>query len=233
MKTLKDYLQPTPAEQGEIAMKPQRIMAEQNDGSEELYNSHKDRWSRNAKHQLPLAEKHNLINQWKKGDIALFEGHQVEIVIPRGPNSTVGIMYNGQTKMVTETNLQKIDEAVMGGLMAVSPLNRMMQLAGISNPTTMSPAQDTVMETELLNEADPTNMFNGLMKANLSGEYKNNPDAARVATVGQIMVGLESVIAPLRTKMEPDMLKKLDVAVGLGAALVKTAKEMTQAKAEE
>lgn len=229
MKTLQQYFNDVISIKGDCSMKPQRIMAEQNDGSEELYNSHKDRWSRNAKHQLPLAEKHNLINQWKKGDIALFEGQHVEIIIPKGPNSTVGIVVDGKTKMVVEKLLSKIDEAVMGGLLAVSPLNRMMQLAGISNPSTITPSEEPIAETEVLNEADPTNMFNALMKANLAGEFKNNPDAARVATIGQIMAGLETVVAPLRTKLEPDMLKKIDVAVGLGAAFIKNARLMTKA----
>lgn len=209
-------------------MKPQRIMAEQADGSEELFNSHKDRWSRNAKHPLPGAEKNNINPNLAAGDTVLFEGQEYLVVIPKGPFSTVGISVNGKTKMVLENHLTKLTEGVMGGLQQISPINRMMQLAGISNPTIATPVEDKIEETEVLTEADPTNMFNALMKANLAGEYKNNPDAARVATMGQVMVGLESVIAPLRAKMEPDMLNKLDVAVGLGAALVKAAKQMTQ-----
>lgn len=229
MKSLIDYLSYEFLVKGETTMKPPRIMAEQNDGSEELFNSHKDRWSRNAKHHIPVSEKKNLTDQWAKGDLAIFEGQEVEIVIPRGPNATIGICINGKTKMVQHSHLTKLDEAVMGGIQSVNPINRMMQLAGISNPTVMVPSEEQVQESEILNEADPTNMFNALMKANIAGEYKNNPDAARIATVGQIMVGLESIIAPLRTKMQPDMLNKLDVAVGLGAALIKTAQGMTKA----
>lgn len=229
MKNLHQYFSDILLVKGDTSMKPQTIMAEQNDGSEELYNSHKDRWSRNAKHPLPLAEKHNIVNQWKKGDIALYEGLEVEIVVPKGPNSTVGILLTGKTKMVQETKLQKIDENVIGGLQPLNPLNRMMQLAGISNPTVMAPVEETTDDPQVLTEADPTNMFNSLMKANLAGEFKNNPDAARVATIGQIMAGLESMVEPLRTKLPPDMLSKLDVAVGLGVAFIKNAQMMTKA----
>ena len=102
----------------------------------------------------------------------------------------------------------------------------MMQLAGISAPTIVEP----VVETEEIDEADSTNMFEQLFKANLNGEYRNNPDAARLATIGQIMVGLESQVEPLRGKVTPDLENKINMAVGLGAALMTAAKSMTQAK---
>ena len=214
-------------------MKPKKIMAEQNNGDEALYNSQKDRWSRQAKHPIPLAEKGRVDNTWECGDMALYEGQQVEVIVPRGPNKTVGIILHGATKMVSERRLSKIEEHVMGGIQSLNPLNRMMQLAGISTPAIMEPVETNQLEeNENLFEADPSNMFNGLMRANLAGEYKNNPDAARLATVGQIMVGLETIVDPLRQKVTPDLVNKLDAAVGLGAALLKSAQAMTKDQQE-
>ena len=207
-------------------MKSKRIMAEQSNGTEALYNSYKDRWSRRAKHQLAKAERTTVKSNWECGDLALYEGTHVEVIVPNGPNKTIGILWNGSTKMVAERKLVKLDENVVGGLLSVNPINRMMQLAGISVPMTIGETADSEENKDELMEADATNMFEALMKANLAGEFKNNPDAARLATVGQVMVGLENVIQPLREKVTPDLVSKLDAAVGLGAALLQTAQRM-------
>jgi hypothetical protein len=158
----------------------------------------------------------------------MFESQLVQVKIPSGPNGTVGIAIDGKTKMVRATKLSKIDEAVMGGVQSLNPINRMMQLAGISVPVTMSPSTAPVEETVALEEADASNMFEQLFKANFAGEYKNNPAAARLATVGQVMVGLESQIAELRSQVPPDLLNKLNVIAGLGASLIQTSKAMLQ-----
>ena len=106
-----------------------------------------------------------------------------------------------------------------------------MQLAGLSVPTTIVPTEEQVVNEEVIEETDATNMFQQLMKANLSGEYRNNPGAARLATVGQILIGLNTIIADMKAKNEvpADMETKLDTAVGLGAYIMQSAKKMTQA----
>lgn len=204
-------------------MKKKKIMAEQNNGKDALYNSHKDRWSRKAKHQIPLAEKHIVGDIWTKGEWALYENSPVEILVETNENMLTGIKINNKVKMVNSTKLTKIDESAMGGLISLNPLNRMMQLAGISTPFNIESK-----EPETLKEADATNMFNSLMKANQAGEYKNNPEAAALATVGQILTGLSNVIEQLRDTVDASLMTKLDTAVGLGAFLIKTAKEKTK-----
>ena len=127
----------------------------------------------------------------------------------------------------THAEPETLEEGVLGGMQPLNPINRIMQLAGIATNKIMEPVAETeTEESAVIAEADATNMFDGLFKANANGEYKNNPDAARVATIGQIMAGLESQVAPIRGKLAPDMQQKLDVAVGLGVALITAAKNM-------
>lgn len=227
MKNLQEYI--NELQQRDTNMKPPHIMAPQNSSKEELWNSSYDRWSRNAKHPIKVNEILDLENDdvidehshWAIGDTAIYNNQSVEIKIPNGPDGTVGIIYEGKLKMVTADTL---NEGVMGGMTELSPLNRMMQLAGISSPT-------IVGEDQQLIEADATNMFNQLFRANLSGEFKNNPPAARLATVGQIMVGLGAMVNELKTqdKISPDLATKLDTAVGLGAFLIQNAQGMLKA----
>jgi hypothetical protein len=132
----------------------------------------------------------------------------------------------------THAEIESLEEGVLGGMQPLNPINRIMQLAGISTNNIMEPVAETeTEESAVIAEADATNMFDGLFKANANGEYRNNPDAARIATIGQIMAGLESQIEPLRGKLAPDMEQKLNVAVGLGAALITAAKNMLKPEA--
>lgn len=203
-----------------------RIMAPQDTSNDALYNSTHDRWSRRAKHPLQISEAEDMIeNNWEKGDIANYKGNDVTVEIPTGPNNTVGIIYEGTLKMVLTDALS---ESVMGGMNPLNPINRMMQLAGLSVRNIMEPSNIINEEPELIEEVDATNMFQQLMKTNFSGEYKNNPGAARLATVGQILIGLSSVVNDMTAKNEipADVTSKLDAVVGLGAYLTQTARKM-------
>lgn len=216
-------------------MKPRTIMAEQNDGNEELWNSPKDRWSRKAKHPLQGSSRANFDESWEKGDIAIYENTEVEISIPRGPNSTIGILLNGETRMVRESMLRRIDEGVLGAMQPLSPINRMMQLAGLSVPTVIDPTQPNAsIEAKFhLNETDATNMFDGLFKANVSGEFKNNPPAARLATIGQILVSLNSQISEIGDEIDTGTRSRLDVVPGIGAKMIDSARKMLNPQNKE
>lgn len=230
MKSLLDYLGNHFIGQ-EDSMKVRRIMAPQDSTNEALWNSTRDRWSRKAKHPLQIYEAETMNeNTWEKGDIANYKGEDVVIEIPNGPNNTVGIVYEGRVKMVLNNALS---ESVMGGMQPLGPINRMMQLAGLSVPTIIEP-NNNVTETEELNdiekleEADTTNMFQQLEKANYSGEYRNNPGAARLATIGQVLMGLNTIVDAMKKNNElpAEVAPKIDMAVGLGAFLQQTAKKM-------
>jgi len=227
MKNLKDYLSTIQAVPQETDMKPMKIVAEQNNTDIVLWNTEEDRWSRRAKHPLRLNEISTVSDVlWEKGEIAIYESQPVEITIPRGPSGTTGVIIEGRTKMVLASKLTKIDEGVLGGMQPLNPINRMMQLAGLSTATITEP----VLEDAEILETDTTNMFEQLFKANLNGEYRNNPDAARLATIGEVMTGLASQIGLLQGKIAPDLETKINVAVGLGAAIMQAAKSMTQPK---
>jgi hypothetical protein len=227
MKKFSDYIAQVQGTPEYVDMKPRKIVAEQTNEDLVLWNTENDRWSRKAKHPLRINEVTTDPSiSWEKGDVAVYESHAVEVTVPKGPNGTIGILFDGRTKMVLRSRLSKLDEGVLGGMQSLNPINRIMQLAGIGTPTIVEP----VLEDIEIVEADATNMFEQLFKANLNGEYRNNPDAARLATIGSVMVGLESQVEPLRGKVAPDLENKINMAVGLGAALLTAAKDMTQAK---
>jgi len=233
MKSFASYFSDLESAEGSN-MRLMKIIAEQPDDDLVLWNTENDRWSRKAKHPLRLNEiPDSSVISWDKGDYAMYESCVVEIAKPKGPNKTIGIILEGQMKMVLSNKLSKIDEGVLGGMQSLNPLNRIMQLAGISVPSIAEPAVSEdisidISKSDTILESDATNMFEQLMQANLNGEYRNNPDAARLATIGDVMVGLQSQIEPLEGKIAPDIQNKITAAVGLGAALLTAAKGMTQ-----
>jgi hypothetical protein len=204
-------------------MRKLKIMAEQNNGNEVLYNSRKDRWSRKAKHNLPRSERPEINETFTKGEFAMYEDKAVEIVVATNKDFKTGIDLGGKVTMVNTYKLSRLDEAVIGGLTNLTPLNRIMQLAGLPEN-----ASDENLPQVLDEATDSTNMFNALYKANLAGEFKNNPDAARIATVGQVLTGLNTVIDPVRKSIDAGLVSKIDAAIGLGAFLIKTAQEKTR-----
>jgi len=105
------------------------------DDSVGLWNSNSDRWSRRAKHQLSHADLENAKSIFENNESVLYEGEEVTVKIPDGPNNTSGIIVEGKLKMVDKTKLSKLDEGVMGGLKGVDSINRMMQLAGLDSGT--------------------------------------------------------------------------------------------------
>ena len=99
MKSFKDYVAEMQT-MGDDDMGKMKVVAEQVDDSIVFYNSEKDRWSRNAKHPLQVSEAIDMSdNNWTKGDLAVYNGNEVKIEIPQGPNNTVGILYEGKLKI--------------------------------------------------------------------------------------------------------------------------------------
>lgn len=217
-------------------MKPKRILAEQNDGSDARWNSTSDRWSRKAKHQMRTNEKCAIAREWNKGDMAIYEDQSVEISIPNGPNSTIGILLNGKTKMVGERQLTRMDEGVLGGMQQLAPINRIMQLAGIGAPIIMEPVDDLA---EPLTEAPGTGLVSQLFKTN-TNKYKKT-SAARLATIGEMLVSIAEQVTELTNDMSPndadsmqasgisEQLSVIHSLPGLGAHLIKAANRLDQA----
>lgn len=205
-------------------MKALKIVAPQNEIDEALWNSKEDKWSRNAKHHITATDLEVPSHTWEKGELAIYEGQEVKIVIGQGTKSVVGISLNGRTKMVKGHTLSPLTEGVLGGLTQLSPINRIMQLAGLSSGVAEG---EIAEEPKAISEDDSTNMFTQLFRANLAGEYRNNPSAARVATIGQILAGLSDQTSNLQG-ISQDIMTKISAAIGLGSALMQLAKSMTQ-----
>jgi len=101
--------------------------------TEGLYDSRQDRWSRRAKRHFSQAELRNLENAdriFEERETVIYQNTEVKVKIPEGPRQTVGILFEGKLRMVAKSDLTKLDEMVMG-MTSLSPINRMMQLAGV------------------------------------------------------------------------------------------------------
>lgn len=205
------------------------------DGSEGLYETTIDRWSRNAKHQLSKGEVASIIDmpQFEEGETVVFEGQEVEVKIPQGPRGTAGIIFEGHVRMVHHSKLTKIEEGVMGGVQTMTPINRIMQLAGLehvgSSIVSESPPDETTESEEFIVEDGAGNMFNQLLVKNQNDPaYKNNPDAAKLATVGQVLAGMQSVIDDLPDTLPSGIANQLKMVPGIGASLLSSAKTLTK-----
>lgn len=200
-------------------------------GNEGLYETTVDRWSRNAKHQLPKAELVNTPDdlQFDENETVMYEGQEVKVKIPLGPKGTTGIMFEGHLKMVHHSKLSKLTEGVMGGVQTMTPINRIMQLAGLEHTGT------TVVEVDLSEEQldeDPAGtMFDQLLVKNQNDpKYKNNPDAAKIATVGQVLAGLQGVLSDIPEGLPASITNQLKMVPGIGASLITAASQLTKPK---
>jgi hypothetical protein len=254
---IEKWLSQSAAKQAQIsegdAMRKLKITTEVDlEETEGLYNTTDDRWSRRAKHQLSKNELQSAADysEFTKGENAVYEGQEVEVRIPVGPNGTTGIMLEGHLKMVKRSDLQTLEEGfgVMGAMKPLGPLNRIMQLAGLehsgavleteveetdveetedSSEATEEAVEETV-ELDEVNAAAGT-MFNQLLTANTNNPaYKNNPAAAKVATIGQVLAGLQGLMTGLPPNLPPATLNHIKMVPGIGAELIKAATAMTK-----
>lgn len=80
-----------------------------------------------------------------------------QIKIPHGPNGTIGVIMNGQLEMVSETEVSRLNEGVMGMMKPVNPLFRLRELAGL--PKTMAEDDFSGIEIADAPEIDPEGML--------------------------------------------------------------------------
>lgn len=202
------------------------------DGSEGLYETTIDRWSRNAKHQLSKGEVSSVIDipQFEEGETVVYEGQEVKVKIPQGPKGTTGVMLEGHLKMVHHSKLAKLDEGVMGGVQTMTPINRIMQLAGLEHTgLVVAEKEEDAAPEEVLEEDAAGNMFNQLLLKNENDPaYKNNPDAAKLATVGQVLASMQSIIKDVPEGVPNNIATQLKMVPGMGVSLITAAKNMTK-----
>jgi len=242
MKTLREYfndLTPTTADNTAVTfqevdtMRKMKITTQVGlDETEGLFNTTSDRWSRRAKHHISQTEIMNAADtsEFSQGETAVYEGQEVEVRIPIGPNGTSGIMLEGHLKMVNRSKLAKLEEGVMGMMKPLAPLNRIMQLAGLEHSSAVTEETTEAEDSDVITEADAAvGMFNQLYQANVnSPAYKNNPDAAKIATIGQILASMQSIIQQIPTQSLGPAASQLTTVPGIGANLIKTATAMTK-----
>ena len=198
-------------------------------GSEGLYETNIDRWSRNAKHHLAKSELAGAVDLpiFEKGDKVIYEGKEVQVKIPQGPKGTTGIMFEGHLKMVHQSKLEKIEEGILGGMQSLNPLNRIMQLAGLEH----TGAIETIEETEVLTEGDAASMLSQLVTtAQNMPQYKGNEEAARLFVIGSILSEIFKNISnnKLQTVAGQSKMTALNSLGAMGADLIKTSQTLAQ-----
>ena len=200
-------------------------------GSEGLYETNIDRWSRNAKHHLAKSELVNATDLpiFETGDKVIYKGQEVQVKIPQGPKGTTGIMFEGHLTMVHQSKLMQVEEGVMGGLQSLNPLNRIMQLAGLEHTGTVS--SELVEETEVITEADSASMLSQLLvTAQNMPQYKGNEEAARLYVIGSVLSTIFKDISTnkLQTVVGQSKMTELNTLGAMGADLIKTSQTLAQ-----
>lgn len=116
----------------------------------------------------------------------MYQGQLVEVVVPRGPQGTVGILLNGHLQMVTRKELSMLGEHVLG-MTAMPSLGRIKQLAGIANPvvTKSAPPREEFVEMQNHNHQEVQIQLDTLLaqveKIQHCVDHEDDLDAALIA----------------------------------------------------
>jgi hypothetical protein len=199
-------------------------------GSEGLYETTADRFSRQAKHHLSQQEKINasMLLGLEIGDMVIYEGREAEVRIAQGPRATVGIIHEGNLKMVHESKVtRKVEEGVLGGVQAMPAINRMMQLAGLESGPVVVEENQTIMEdmgTDMLSKM--------IAQAEQLPAYKGNAEAARFYVIGALLSAIGSNVNanPPQTVVGQSKKQELTPLATIGADLIKSSQDMTKGK---
>ena len=71
--------------------------------------------------------------------MVVYANQLVEVSVPRGPNRTVGVIVNGQTRMVGRSEISRLTEHVIT-MVQMPSLGRLQQLAGVAHSPAAPPA---------------------------------------------------------------------------------------------
>lgn len=133
-------------------------------------------------------------------------------------------------------NPESLTEGIMGGVKPIASIGRMMQLAGVAYDESVSEddiAEDRIIEEVIITEDALTTQ---LVNSNMNGEFKNNPVAAKIAAIGQLMVAASPLVEDIKNAADnsvtPDMMNKLKAAIALGATFITNARTMVNTKTE-
>jgi hypothetical protein len=199
-------------------------------GSEGLYETTADRFSRQAKHHLSQQEKINasMLLGLEIGDMVIYEGREAEVRIAQGPRATVGIIHEGNLKMVHESKVtRKVEEGVLGGVQAMPAINRMMQLAGLESGPVVVEENQTIME-----DMGADMLGKMIAQAEQLPAYKGNAEAARFYVIGALLSAIGSNVNanPPQTVVGQSKKQELTPLATIGADLIKSSQDMTKGK---
>ena len=127
---------------------------------------------------------------FESGDLVRYRDVDATVEIPNGPNNTIGIMIEGKMRMVNAGDITKIEEGVMGMMTNLSPINRVMQLAGISAPF-------NIEAQEPLTEDSSSTMFDQLIQQNQS-QFGEDADSARIYAIGAVLAMIAEQLDPAK-----------------------------------
>lgn len=122
----------------------------------------------------------------------------------------------------------KIEEGVMGGVMAMPAINRIMQLAGLEHSGATNPEVEKLSETSLL-EAEADDILNKLAASAASmPDYKDSPEAQRLYAAGALISSIAKSMGdmPPQTVQGQTQLQALKALSPMGASLIKTASDI-------
>lgn len=110
---------------------------------------------KSKKHKLQkkeLGEEDDAAVVFSLGDEVLVNGEEATVKIPQAPGGTVGVMINGELKMVDKktSNITKVEEGVLG-MTNMPNLNRIKELAGMDS----APAEPETLDSLDYSEPGP------------------------------------------------------------------------------
>lgn len=122
----------------------------------------------------------------------------------------------------------KIDEGVLGGVLAMPAINRMMQLAGLEHSGAVSVEQQQLDEAVLF-EAEADDMLAKLAAsaANMP-DYKDSPEAQRLYAAGALISSIAKSMgdSPPQTVAGQTQLQAIKALAPIGASMIKTATDI-------
>lgn len=119
----------------------------------------------------------------------------------------------------------KIEEGVLGGVLAMPAINRIMQLAGLEHSGSRSVEEQSINETVLF-EAEADDVLDKLAAsaANMP-DYKDSPEAQRLYAAGALISSIAKSMgdSPPQTVQGQTQLQAIKALAPIGASMIKTA----------
>lgn len=119
----------------------------------------------------------------------------------------------------------KIEEGVLGGVMAMPTINRMLQLAGLEHSGAVMAEDQQINEAALFEEEADDVLGKLAVSAQNMPDYKNSPEAARIYAAGALLASIAKSMSdsPPQT-VDGQALAKTIAALGpMGANAIKVA----------